>query len=109
MNKFSPRKSGMVKIYIRPEIEAEPWIRRLGGRRTTKTLLKAVCKQVAKHLKRRLKEIHCEAYKDGWILLCNSQRIIWSPGRRGSLHWHPGEEWVVRHEDLHREHAGYDD
>jgi hypothetical protein len=39
MNKLSPKKQGTVRIYIRPKIGKNPWLRYLNGERTTKTLL----------------------------------------------------------------------
>jgi hypothetical protein len=106
MNRLSSKKHGMVTIYVRPEIERKPWVRRLGGRRTTKDLLEAIRKYMAKRLKRRMKDVRYEAYKDGWIFLCDSARVVWTSKSRD---WQAGEEWIVEHHEVHREHPGYDE
>ena len=110
MSKLSPKKHGMVRLYVRTDVKANPWVQRLGGHQTTKTVLKRVRKSMAKRLKRRIAEIEYAPYDDGWIFLCDSQRIIWEFRRgKGASGWGPGEEWTVAPHELHREHPGYDE
>jgi hypothetical protein len=108
-NRFSRKKHGTVKVYLRPEIDKEPWLRKLAGR-TEKQILRWVRQDIAKRLKLRIKDILFERYKDGWILLHYNQRIVWQPKNSKTVGgWHPAEEWAVEHHQLHGEHPGYDE
>ena len=107
MNRLSPKKHGTVKIYIRPVIDNRPWLRKLGGRRTTRDLLRAVRRSLAKRLHKRIKEIHYEPYADGWIFLCDNFRIIWNTKQRGR--WDLGEERLIAPHQLHEDNRQYDE
>jgi hypothetical protein len=107
MNKLSSKKSGTVTIYIRPVIENRPWVRNLGGKRTTKQLLEGVRKTIAKRLKKFRKKVRYERYNDGWIFLCDDARVIWKVTLQGGFNrgWAAGERWTVEHEDVHTDNG----
>jgi hypothetical protein len=110
-SRLSSKKKGFVKIFIRPAIDERPWVRVLGGKRTTKQVLESVRKTIAKRLKKRRKDLRYEPYKEGWIFLCEGKRIIWKIRERAADNrgWVSGEEWIVEHSQLHGEHPGYDE
>jgi hypothetical protein len=65
---------------------------------------------MAKRLRCRIGDIRYAPFEDGWIFLYNERRIIWGPKtKRKRWNWVTGEEWIVPHDALHREHPGYDE